>query len=249
MIKETTPLLSIVTVVRNGVLNIEETLVSVLSKTPGYQFEYIVIDGGSTDGTVDIINKYSGRIDHFISEKDNGIYDAMNKGLELAKGVWINFMNSGDILIDLPDLSKFNSNVLVYGSARLYKKKRLKVKKCLSFSDFSGGMAVCHQACFYKTEKLKKIKYDISYKICGDQKATAEILKKGDAKYVDLIVVDYDYTGISTRSSTKIFREKLRLNREIGFSIFPILWSTFRDILVKFREFLLKISKNKKKYF
>lgn len=237
----TSPILSIITVVYNGELSIEETIISVVLQSHGYKIQYIVIDGGSTDGTMELINKYSDKIDFIISEKDNGIYDAMNKGLALAQGVWVNFMNAGDVLVELPDLSKLDDYVLVYGSARLFKKKRLKVKNHLLFDDFSGGMAVCHQSCFYKTSILKKIKYDTSYKICGDQKATAEMLKLGDAKYVDLIVVDYDYTGISTRSSTKIFMEKLRLNKELGFSLTPIFIATLRNLVVKFREVLRSI--------
>jgi glycosyltransferase involved in cell wall biosynthesis len=238
---KTSPLLSIITVVYNGDLSIEHTIASVVLQSHRCKIQYIVIDGGSTDGTMDVINKYSDKIDYVVSEKDRGIYDAMNKGLALAQGVWVNFMNAGDVLVELPDLSKFEDYILVYGSARLFKKKRLKVKSHLLFDDFSGGMAVCHQACFYKTAILQKIKYDTSYKICGDQKATAEILKLGVAKYVDLIVVDYDYTGISTRSSSKIFIEKLRLNKELGFPLLPIFVSTLRNFVVKFREILRQI--------
>ena len=86
---------SIITVVFNDAANIRETIESALGQT--YQEkEYIIIDGGSTDGTVEIINEYVDRIDYFSSESDNGIFDAMNKGAQHATGEWINFLNSGD---------------------------------------------------------------------------------------------------------------------------------------------------------
>lgn len=87
--------ISIVTVSYNAVDTIEETIQSVLGQD--YEaIEYIVVDGGSTDGTVDIIKKYSDKLSYWVSEPDNGVYDAMNKGITVASGQWINFMNSGD---------------------------------------------------------------------------------------------------------------------------------------------------------
>ncbi|MEA1893278.1 MAG: glycosyltransferase [Campylobacterota bacterium] len=93
------PLISIVTVVFNGEKHLEQTIQSVVNQT--YKnIEYIIIDGGSTDGTVDIIKKYEDKISYWVSEKDSGIYDAMNKGIDVANGEWINFMNAGDIFFD-----------------------------------------------------------------------------------------------------------------------------------------------------
>ena len=89
-------LISIITVVFNDKYGLEETILSVLSQT-SENIEYIIIDGGSNDGTVDVIKKYEKSIDKWISEPDNGIYDAMNKGIALASGGFINFMNAGDV--------------------------------------------------------------------------------------------------------------------------------------------------------
>ncbi|MDB4026803.1 glycosyltransferase [Candidatus Thioglobus sp.] len=100
------PMVSIVTIVYNDEEYLEETIQSVLSQTYD-NVEYIVIDGGSTDGTLDVIKQYKDRIDHWISEEDRGIYDAMNKGVNLAKGEWINFMNSGDVFHDNDVLLNF----------------------------------------------------------------------------------------------------------------------------------------------
>ena len=88
--------ITVVTVVRNDVRHIEQTIQSVLGQSYT-DIEYIVIDGGSTDGTVDIIRKYEDRLAYWVSEPDGGIYPAMNKGLKMATGQWVNFMNSGDI--------------------------------------------------------------------------------------------------------------------------------------------------------
>lgn len=86
--------ISVVTVCYNAADTIEKTMLSVLNQTH-HDIEYIIIDGGSTDGTVEIIRKYADRIAYWVSEPDKGIYDAMNKGIKVATGEWINFMNAG----------------------------------------------------------------------------------------------------------------------------------------------------------
>lgn len=92
-------LISVVTVCYNAADTIEKTMLSVLNQTY-HDIEYIIIDGGSTDGTVEIIRKYADRIAYWVSEPDKGIYDAMNKGIKVATGEWINFMNAGDEFVD-----------------------------------------------------------------------------------------------------------------------------------------------------
>lgn len=89
------PLVTVITVVYNAKELLEETILSVLNQTYS-NIEYIIVDGGSTDGTLDIIKKYQDKISKYISEPDQGIYDAMNKGMSLSKGQWLNFMNAGD---------------------------------------------------------------------------------------------------------------------------------------------------------
>ena len=93
------PQISVITISYNAVNEIENTLLSVINQKYS-NIEYIVVDGGSNDGTVDIIRKYENYIDKWISEPDNGIYDAMNKGIDMASGEWLNFMNSGDMFLN-----------------------------------------------------------------------------------------------------------------------------------------------------
>ena len=113
------PLISVVTVSYNAVSVIEQTIFSVINQTYP-NVEYIIIDGGSTDGTVDIIKKYADKITYWVSEPDKGIYDAMNKGIELATGEWINFMNAGDSfysfsILELIFGQTIFSNDIIYG--------------------------------------------------------------------------------------------------------------------------------------
>ena len=93
------PKISVITVCFNAVETIEETILSVINQTYS-NIEYIIIDGASTDGTVDIVNKYRDKIACFVSEPDKGIYDAMNKAVKVAKGDWLFFINSDDVFIN-----------------------------------------------------------------------------------------------------------------------------------------------------
>jgi len=99
MIEKKKTLISIITVVLNGVEFLEEAFESVFSQS-FTDYEYIVIDGGSTDGTIDIIGKYAENIEYWVSEPDNGVYDAMNKAIKVAKGRWLYFLGADDVLFD-----------------------------------------------------------------------------------------------------------------------------------------------------
>lgn len=115
--------ISVITVVYNDVEHIRETMESFFSQT-WKEKEYIVIDGGSSDGTAEIIREYAARLAYWCSEKDNGIYDAMNKGISHATGDWINFLNSGDIFVDsyvlqhCMELSKNTEVDVIYGNSQ-----------------------------------------------------------------------------------------------------------------------------------
>jgi glycosyltransferase involved in cell wall biosynthesis len=195
------PLISIITVVYNGASTLEQTILNIINQT--YKnIEYIIIDGGSTDGSVDIIKKYEDKITYWVSEPDKGIYDAMNKGIKLATGDWINFMNSGDCFYDnsvvfsiLPYLSE--NNDVLYGDTIL---KNCKKKfKQYSLSKLKRHMPFCHQSCFVKSDIYQNCYFDLTYKYCADYKFFYNLYINGyKFARLPLIIVTYDENGVSS---------------------------------------------------
>lgn len=171
------PLITVVTVVFNGEKHLEDTILSVINQT--YEnVEYIVIDGGSTDGTLDIIKKYADRIDSWVSELDRGIYDAMNKGICLTQGNYVNFMNAGDCFYDKKTIAFANKNIkekysVFYGKTMLIDKWNncniLYLPHEISIKNNYFEMPVCHQSLFYHLNCFKYHGlYDIQYRVCAD---------------------------------------------------------------------------------
>jgi glycosyltransferase involved in cell wall biosynthesis len=161
---EDKPLISIVTVVYNGEKFLEETILSVINQTYD-NIEYIIIDGGSNDGTIDIIKKYEDKIDYWISEKDKGIYDAMNKGIIKASGNLVNLLNAGDKLYDSIVIAEVVKSYkpdikLIYGDTIFYNEdiKKEKYQKSLEFTRKNiikkTTRVVCHQSMFFNKEDM-----------------------------------------------------------------------------------------------
>lgn len=167
------PLISIITAVRNGEDHLERTILSVLEQNYKH-IEYIIIDGASTDGTREIIRKYENRIACLISEPDEGIYDAMNKGIERATGKWINFMNSGDVFYDQETVLKIFSlcahqNDVLYGDHVIrYGAEHKKLCRAGAVKHLWKGMIFCHQSSFIKTGLMKQYKFDTKNRISAD---------------------------------------------------------------------------------
>lgn len=170
------PKLSIITVVFNDVKNIERTLLSVINQTYDC-IEYIILDGGSTDGTVDIIKKYENHISQWISEKDRGIYDAMNKGLSMATGTYVLFMNSGDELYNSKTVELvFQSSPeadIYYGETEMFDeqwnslgRRRHHVPKNFTWQSFKYGMNISHQAIYIRKSITEP--YDEYYQLSAD---------------------------------------------------------------------------------
>lgn len=165
--------ISVVTVCYNSVDTIEETMLSVLNQTYP-DVEYIIIDGGSTDGSVDIIKKYADRLSYWVSEPDKGIYDAMNKGIAVATGDYINFMNSGDrfynerVIDSIFSITKYDNEGIIYGDAVYQYHNHFVYRKPLDIAELPKHNCLFHQSMFTKTSLLKKTPYDISFKIAGD---------------------------------------------------------------------------------
>ena len=200
---------TIITVVYNDFKNIELTIKSVLNQSY-FDIEYILIDGGSNDGTLDIINLYQNKISYVISEKDNGIYDAMNKGIDLATNDWVIFMNSGDIFnskMILNDISKYldTSFSVVYGNFINYKNK---VVYPNSLKNIWKGSFVCHQSTIIKIDILKKFKYNTEFKIASDFDLLMMLYSNGYIfKYVDLNISKVSRGGVSDLNRIRCINE------------------------------------------
>jgi glycosyltransferase involved in cell wall biosynthesis len=184
------PLITVVTVVRNGEKTLEETILSVINQT--YQnVEYIIVDGTSTDGTLDIIRKYEERIDYWMSEPDAGIYDAMNKSLELAHGEWILFMGSDDVFYSNTVLNvccSFLNYNIYYGNVIFKDKNKIYPKKIKSVYQICLNN-FCHQAIFYPKYIYKYLKYDIQYKYWADYVYNLTLFSRFKEKFIYLNII------------------------------------------------------------
>lgn len=239
--------ISVVTVCYNAVSTIEKTILSVINQT--YQnIEYIIIDGSSTDGTVDVINKYKDKIDFFVSEPDKGIYDAMNKAIIAATGEWINFMNAGDCFHNNYVLEYFkkyeNRNIdIIYGSV-------VKVLPDIHYrfdpyplEMMEMCMPLPHQGTFIRTSFHKRHLFDTSYKSSGDYHFFYHAYFKYEAKFyqIDLIVADFDESEGMSKNNIKTARlEDLRIwGKE--HSCCSILYAWIRIIYSRISKFVKSI--------
>jgi len=148
--------ISIITVVYNNEDKIEATINSIINQS-FTNYEYIIIDGNSTDDTIKIISKYKDKINKFISEPDNGIYDAMNKGIKLCSGEWVIFMNAGDVFKNKDTLSKIFSEKIPQNINFIYSDFQVKNNGCIKTfrSSFSKGILL-HQSIIYRTKMHNK---------------------------------------------------------------------------------------------
>ena len=186
---DSAPLISVITVVYNGAAHIESTIKSVIGQT--YQgIEYIIIDGASTDGTLEIIHKYQSRLGYWISEPDQGIYDAMNKGFKAAHGDYVVFLNSGDQFYGFETLEEVfkNGEADVYFGETMFidaqgreigTRSELTTRKLpnrLTYKSFQLGMVVSHQA-FIARKSLAPL-YNLSYSCSADIDWCISVLKR-----------------------------------------------------------------------
>lgn len=219
------PLVTVITIVYNDYLHIEKTILSVLNQTYT-NVEYIIVDGGSSDGTLDIIRKYEQAIDYWTSERDAGIYDAMNKGIILAAGTWINFMNSGDLFYENKTISAIIKNsmldldlALIYGNTNrvsdntLYLANIKKAPSDFTLDDLLMKMPICHQSIFFSLWSFKHLGlYDTSYKICADHDWLIKArLNNCKSKYLSFCISSYNMDGISSSSIFNRERERLKI--------------------------------------
>lgn len=189
LVDESKPLISIITIVYNSEALIERTINNVLSQSYP-NIEFIIIDGGSNDETINIVKKHEKNIAFWQSEPDKGLYDAMNKGLGKASGDYVWFINSGDLIYSENTVSEIFKNMdelpdILYGETNIVDenyqeigKRRLKAPEQLSWRSFRNGMMVCHQSILIKRDIAEK--YDIKYKRSADYDWVLKALRKTD---------------------------------------------------------------------
>jgi glycosyltransferase involved in cell wall biosynthesis len=217
------PKFSIITVTYNAEKLLEDTIQSVITQTY-HNIEYIIIDGDSNDTTPDIIEKYRPYIHTVVSEPDKGIYDAMNKGLALATGDYLCFLNAGDSLYEddtlismvqsicskeLPDVM-YGETALVDEKRHFLRMRRLSAPGELTWKSFKQGMLVCHQAFFAKRSLAEP--YDLQYRFSSDFDWCIRIMKKSNILHnTRLTVIDYLEKGITTANRKASLKERYRI--------------------------------------
>lgn len=225
------PILSVITIVYNNEKHIERTLLSVIKQT--YQpIEYIIIDGKSTDKTLEIIDKYADDISILISEKDKGIYDAMNKGLQLATGDYILFMNSGDEIYDNETVEKIFKHPaadIYYGETLMIDEqlnelgiRRHRVPEKLTVDSFKYGMCVSHQAIYIKKELCSS--FNLDYELSSDIDWILEAIKR--AKIIcntQIIVAKYLVGGMSKTKHWQSLKERFVIMKK-QYGLLPTLF-------------------------
>jgi glycosyltransferase involved in cell wall biosynthesis len=216
------PRLSVITVVYNNAQHIERTMSSVFNQMYN-NIEYIIVDGASTDGTLDIINNYKGRITKLISEPDKGIYDAMNKGLANVTGDYVLFMNSGDEIYSPKTVAQVFASVdnadIYYGETEMINDKgeslgqrRHKVPAQFTWRSFKYGMSVSHQAIYIKRELVGP--YDPQYQLSADIDWIIRAAKKAKTIVnVNQYVAKYLVGGMSKAKHSQSLQERFDIMR------------------------------------
>lgn len=228
-------IISIITINYNNLEGLKQTIASVKSQTYA-NIEYIVVDGNSNDGSVEFLKENNEIFDKLIIEKDKGIYDAMNKGLKVATGEWINFMNSGDLFFSSYVLDSIKPTLLnqkygvVYGDAKItydnYNTKIKKVKK----KNFKKGMPFCTQSALISTKFIRENRFNPSYKVSGDLDFFLQLeTKKTPMLYVEKIISIFDYNGVSSRFNFKYELEKLSILKKYYHSRAYFYWIDIID--------------------
>ena len=219
------PKFSIITVTYNAGKVLEDTIQSVVFQT--YRnVEYIIVDGGSTDNTLDVVHKYQERICKVISEPDKGLYDAMNKGIRMATGDYLCFLNAGDELHENETLQKIVYTLkgkelpdVIYGETAIVDEeghflymRRLSTPEHLHWKSFKEGMLVCHQAFLARRELALANPYDLRYRFSADFDWCIRIMKQ--SKYLHnthLTLIDYLNEGMTTQNHKASLKERFRI--------------------------------------
>ena len=241
-----TPKFSVITVCYNAEATIEDTIQSVISQTY-HHVEYIIVDGASKDRTMDIVNRYREHIAIIVSERDKGLYDAMNKGIGLATGDYLCFLNAGDSFHEDDTLQQMVHSIhtpqlpdVLYGETELVdheghflRMRRLSAPEVLTWKSFRQGMLVCHQAFFPRRNLV--MPYDLRYRFSADFDWCIKIMKKSKVLHnTHLTLIDYLAEGMTTRNHKASLKERFRImTRHYGWTstLAFHLWFVLRLLL------------------
>lgn len=230
-------IVTIITVCRNHAQELERTIRSVESQT-WQEREYLVIDGASTDDTLDVIKAHETSITRWISEPDQGIYDAMNKGVRMAQGEWVIFMNAGDTFASDDTLQRVfgspqNADV-IYGDVI----KGELVKEAEAPRN-AHRMFYCHQSAFVKTRCLREFPFDIRHRMSADFKQVKQLYLSGKTfLQLDFPVANFDTQGVSNKNRSAGLYDNIQVIRETDslweqMKLLPRLYFTY--LLCKIR--------------
>ena len=245
--KNFSPKISIITVVFNGRQTLETTIKSIINQSYP-NIEYIIIDGKSTDNTVEIIKKYESQISAWISEPDKGIYDAMNKGIDLSTGDYLWYINSGDEIANYDTLERiFTSNTdvdIYYGDTVMIDSlgqeignRRLTPPEHLTWKSFKRGMLVSHQSFIVKKKLINH--YNLTYKFSADFEWCLTALKKTDNIFnTHLILSKFLDGGITKQNIAAGLKERFKIMAK-HFGLIPTLYNHI-FISIKFFSFVAR---------
>ena len=242
------PRISVITVTYNCKKELEKTVLSIRSQNYS-DFEYIIIDGKSTDGTLDIIKANSDIISYWTSEKDNGIYDAMNKGIGVSKGQYIIFMNAGDTFFNEETLLKipfekypnadifYGETVITASDGTVLGLRRKKLPSNLNWKHFKKGMVVCHQSIFVNRRIVSL--YNLNYTYSADIDWVLMVLKASEQTvFTNTIISRFAEGGFSSRNKKNSWSDRfIILKRNFG------LWQCILSHIVFIFENLLIYTK------
>lgn len=228
------PRFSIITINLNNREGLKKTIQSVMGQECG-DYEYIIVDGGSTDGSVDTIREYEHFITHWTSEKDSGIYNAMNKGLARARGEYVYFLNSGDFFHSPHVLSNIHQigicPDIICGRVVTFGNGFQKLSPPWEYDSFYFIVSnFCHQAMFMKTQLCKRYPFDETYRICADKKMLLSLLLQESASFMHTnnLIAYFDLSGISNTATNVLIAENTRSLEE---ALPPVILNDYRLLL------------------
>lgn len=243
------PKFSIITVTYNAASVIEPTLQSILAQS--YRnIEFLLIDGGSSDNTVELVRNSGVEIAVLVSERDKGLYDAMNKGIARATGDYLCFLNAGDSFHTPDVLEKMVASIadreqlpdILYGETsevneerQFVRMRRLQAPEKLDWRSFRNGMLVCHQAFFAKREIAPP--YDLTYRLSADVDWCIRVMKVSkDIVNTHIIIVDYLQNGLSLQHHRASLIERFKIMAKHYGTVQTVLrhlWFVVRAVIKK----------------